>query len=94
MAQRVQSKQWAIRGVVLETDDDVARVRVGDETEDWYFPLAMISDEARIGDRIWLQAENNRFRVIEMVPQRASGTLGFAERLERWTVEPLRETGT
>lgn len=84
MVDQAKEAQWAIRGVVLEIADGVARVRVGDEEEDWYFPLLMISEAACIGDCIWLRPEGNRFQVIEVTPERPNvGTHGFGERLDR-----------
>jgi hypothetical protein len=74
----------SLRGLIDRIDDGVARVFVGDNEDEWFFPSHLFPKTARAGDCVWLQRIDGRYTVVGSTPHRSNPDIrGFAERLNR-----------
>jgi hypothetical protein len=74
----------SLRGLIDRIDDGVARVYVGDNEDEWFFPAHLFPKSARSGDCVWLQQVDGRYTVVGSARDRANPDVrGFADRLNR-----------
>jgi hypothetical protein len=53
-----------VSGVVDEIDNDLARVLIGDDQAEWFFPLSTLPPGAKVGSDILFSTDNGRYAVI------------------------------
>lgn len=74
-----------VRGAVVEIDDGVATILVGDEAEEWYFPVGLLPDGTVIDSVVLLAGEGRDFHIVgpDIAARTVESRLERTLRLER-----------
>jgi hypothetical protein len=60
------SAERTVAGTVVELDDVVARVLIGPEDEEWFFPRNMLPPSTHVGSRLVFESREGRYEALEI----------------------------
>jgi hypothetical protein len=75
-----------VSGVVVEIENELARVLVGDDEDEWFFPVATMPDGAKVGsDLLFTRQRDGRLAVLGFARTagHTSGPTSIEDRLAR-----------
>ena len=72
-----------VSGEVVGVDQDLARVLIGDQQEEWFFPLAMLPAGARVGSDILFTEHDGRYNPLGFARVGHTSERSIEDRLSR-----------
>jgi hypothetical protein len=69
-----QHDEETATGVVDELDDQLAKVTIGDDATEWYFPLELLPAGITVGTCLWFARRGGRWVPLGIAQQRPTPT--------------------
>ena len=83
--------ETTIPGVVDRIDDGLARVFIGEDNDEWFFPMPTLPDGAELGSEVLFSLHNGRYAAVSLARAGRESERSITDRLNR--PMNLRRTG-